>query len=144
MVKMNTSGAMLVAFLTVMTANVSAEESYREVIPVINEYFELIFDGNYDIAGDMWTPKALERSGRFGITFTGIPIKADCNSPLMRNLDGPASKMMAPIRKYETLGDKQEWYQVEYADIYGSALLKHNYYLQRRGDWFWFGYPQDF
>ena len=144
MVNMNTSGAALAALLTVMTANGSAEESYRETAPVINEYFELVFGGNYDIAGDMWTPEALERSGRFGIKFTGIPIKADCNSPLMRNLDEIASKVIAPIRKYETLGDKQEWYQIEYADIFGSALLKHNYYLQRRGDWFWLGYPQDF
>jgi hypothetical protein len=144
MVNMNTSGAALAAFLTVMTASVSAEESYRDASPVINEYFELVFSGNYDIAGDMWTPEALERSGRFGIRFTGIPIKADCNSPLMRNLDVLASKGVAPIRKYETLGDKQEWYQVEYADVFGSALLKHNYYLQRRGDWFWLGYSQDF
>jgi hypothetical protein len=144
MINMKTSGAALAAFLTLMIANGSAEEPSGEAIPVIKEYFELVLDGNYDIAGDMWTPEALERSGRFGIKFTDVPIKADCNSPLMCNLDELSSKMVAPIRKHEALGDKKEWYKIEYADIFGSALLKHNYYLQRRGDWFWLGYPQDF
>ena len=144
MSNVRTSGAALAIVLTVMTVTGLAQGGGQEVTPVINEYFDLIFNGNYEIAGDMWTPEALERSGRFGITFTDIPIKADCNSPLMRNVSELTGKMVAPIRKYEPLGDKKEWYRVEYADVFGSALLKHDYYLQRRGDWFWLGYPQDY
>lgn len=119
------------------------QDSYRDVLPAINRYFDLISSGNYDIAGDMWTPEALERSSRFGISYTDIVIKADCNSPIIRNLDELGSKLGAPVRGYETLDD-EVWYRLEYADILGTALLRHHYYLQRRGDWFWLGYAQDF
>ena len=67
-----------VVVLTTILGSVAespAQESTNEAVPVINEYFDLILDGNYEIASDMWTPEALERSGRFGITFAGIPIK---------------------------------------------------------------------
>ncbi len=121
----------------------AADESYRDAIPVISEYFDLITSGSYDIAGDMWTPEAIERSSRFGIHYTDISIKADCNSPIIRMPDQAKPNLAASIRKYEDL-DSTAWYRLEYADVYGSTLMKYNYYLQRRGDWLWFSFPQDF
>jgi hypothetical protein len=138
--QLGTAAALLIL---IAPAALVGQESHLDAIPVMTEYFELILGGSYDIAGDMWTPEALERSGRFGIRFTGIPIKADCNSPIMRNLDDFSAKQIAPIRKYEDLDDNT-WYKLQYADIFGNALLHHNYYVQRRGDWFWISYPQDF
>ena len=119
------------------------EKSYLDAIPVFDEYLQLIADGNYEIAADMWTPEALERSSRFGIKFTDIPMKVDCNSPIMRNLGEMEANILSPVRQYEDL-DSAQWYRLEYANIYGSSLLKHNYYMQRRGDWFWISYAQDF
>lgn len=119
------------------------QDSFRDVRPVITRYFDLISSGNYDIASDMWMPKAIERSSRFGITYTDIVLKADCNSPIIRNLDELGSKLGAPVRGYEALDD-EVWYQLEYSSVLGSALLSHYYYMERRGDWFWLGYAQDF
>lgn len=120
-----------------------ADERYRDATPVITQYFELISSGNFEIAGDMWTPEAIERSSRFGIRYTDIPIKADCNSPIIRMPGQAKTNLMTSIRKYEEL-DSITWYRLEYADVYGSTLMKHYYYLQRRGDWLWIGFPQDF
>jgi hypothetical protein len=113
------------------------------MLVAVNEYFELISAENFDIAGDMWTPEALERSSRFGISYSDIPLRVDCNSPIIRYYDKLQSRLMSPIRKCETL-EEDAWYQVEYSDILGSALLKHNYFVQKRGDWFWLSYSQDF
>jgi hypothetical protein len=143
MSKMQFLGIVTASLLLVATTPMAEDESYRDAIPVINEYFDLIAAGSFDVAGDMWTPEALERASRFGISYTGIPIKADCNSPVIRNLNQAPISSTSAIRKYEDL-DSLTWYRLEYADVYGSTLLKHNYYLQRRGDWFWFGFPQDF
>jgi len=143
MTSMSKLGRAAALLIMIVPAGLMGQESHLDAIPVITEYFDLILGGNYDIAGDMWTPEALERANRFGVRYTDVPIKADCNSPIMRNLDDFAAKQIAPIRKYEGL-DESTWYRLEYADIFGSALLHHNYYVQRRGDWFWIGYPQDF
>jgi len=119
------------------------QEGYRDVIPVMTRYFELVVSGNFDIAGDMWSSEALERSQRFGISYRDIELKTDCNSPIIRHWDNITSRVIAPIRKYEVL-EEGTWYELEYADVYGTSLLRHNYYAERRGDWFWFSYPQDF
>ena len=120
-----------------------AQDGHLKVLPVITEYFELVASGAYDIAGDMWTPEALERSHRFGITYTGIVLKQDCNSPVIRNLDRYRDGIVSPIRKYEDL-EENRWYRLEFSDIYGSSVQSHSYYAQRRGDWFWLSYAEDF
>ena len=71
MSNVRTSGAALAIVLTVMTVTGLAQGGGQEVTPVINEYFDLIFNGNYEIAGDMWTPEALERSGQRGVLSSG-------------------------------------------------------------------------
>jgi len=121
----------------------AGRDAHRDVIPVMTRYFDLISAGNFDIAGDMWSPEALERSGRFGIKYTGIALKVDCNSPIIRNLDELDSRPVSPIRKYETLMEN-DWYKLEYSNLQGNSLMRHYYYAQRRGDWFWLSYPQDF
>jgi hypothetical protein len=134
-----------VVFLSTIISPVTStgQDRHRDVLPVIIQYLDLVVGGSYDIAGDMWTPETIERSGRFGIKFSDIALKVDCNSPVIRNLDELSSQMISPIRNYETL-QENAWYKLEYADIHGNALLRHHYYMQRRGDWFWFSYPQDF
>lgn len=120
-----------------------AQDGHLQVLPVITEYFELVASGAYDIAGDMWSPEALERSHRFGITYTGIVLKQDCNSPVIRNLDRYRDGIVSPVRKYEDL-EKDRWYRLEFSDIFGNNVQRHSYYAQRRGDWFWLSYAQDF
>lgn len=143
MANLSKSAVTFALVLLLIRFGARCEGSYVDATPVFSEYLQLIADGNYEIAADMWTPEALERSSRFGIRFTDIPMKVDCNSPIMRNLGEMQVNTLSPIRQYEDL-DSTQWYRLEYANIYGSSLLRHNYYLQRRGDWFWLGYAQDF
>ncbi len=135
--------AALAAVTVIGPMTASAQDGHRKVLPALNEYFELIASENFDIAGDMWTPEALERSGRFGIAYSNIPLRVDCNSPIIRNFGDVQSSLMSPIRKYETL-EENAWYKLEYSTVLGNALLNHNYFVQQRGDWFWLSYPQDF
>ena len=143
MARIQQLGVVIAILFAAALSSAAADERYRDATPVITQYFDLISSGNFEIAGDMWTPEAIERSSRFGITYTGIPIKADCNSPIIRMPDQAKANLTTSIRKYEEL-DSTTWYRLEYADVYGSTLMKHNYYLQRRGDWLWLGFAQDF
>lgn len=109
----------------------------------IAKYFELLTTGNYEIASDMWTPESLERSSRFGIRYLNIPLKADCASPIVRDLSLFDAQMRAPIKNYKALGERG-WTRLEFSQLTGSRNIEHDYYAQKRGDWFWLGYPQDY
>jgi len=113
------------------------------VVTVMTQYFEYLAMGNFDIASDMWTPEAMERSERFGIEFEGIPLKADCASPIIRNLDAVRDFLQPPIRRYESLPGGT-WIRLEFHRVMGRNLIEHSYFAERRGDWFWIGNPQDY
>lgn len=109
---------------------------------MIGRYFDLLADNNLEIAGDLWTPEALERSSRFGITYTGIPLRVDAVSPIIRYLDRKQTEPILPIRSYEDLpGD---WIKMEYAETYGGQLMLWHYYARKIGDWYWLDYPQNY
>jgi hypothetical protein len=138
----NLIGTLTLSVLLTATSAVG-QERQRDAIPILTYYLELITSGNFDIASDMWTPEALERSHRFGISFSDIESKTDCSSPIIRRWGDYTAKSMTPVRKFSEM-DEDTWCRLEYADVYGSTMLRHNYYAQRRGDWFWLSYPQDF
>jgi hypothetical protein len=112
-------------------------------LPTVNTYFELLQAGDFEVAADLWTPEALERSSRFGIQFTGIPLKVDCASPIMRNVDLAKDLLLPPVRGYQDL-DGGKWTSLEFSQMVNGEELKHTYYAQRRGDWAWLAFPQDF
>jgi len=112
-------------------------------LPTVNTYFELLSAGDFELAADLWTPEALERSSRFGIHFTGIPLKVDCVSPIMRNVDLVKDLSVPPVRGYQDL-DGGKWTSLEFFQVVNGEELKHTYYAQHRGDWAWLAYPQDF
>jgi len=112
-------------------------------ITTMTQYFEYLAMDNFEIASDMWTPEAKERSERFGIEFEGIPLKADCASPLVRNLNVVRNFLQPPIRRYEILADG-DWSRLEFHRVMGSQLIEHRYYAQKRGDWFWISNAQDY
>ncbi len=51
---------------------------------MLQEYIELVQEGNLESARMHWSPYAQERAGRLGIHYDGISIKADLNSPLVK------------------------------------------------------------
>ena len=44
-------------------------------LATVNQYLDLLAAGNFEIAGDMWTPQALERASRVGISDLHNPLK---------------------------------------------------------------------
>ncbi len=111
-------------------------------LPTLTQYFELLEFDNLDVARDLWTPEALERSSRFGITFTDIPLKVDCGSPVIRNLEAMRYNLQPPVRRYTPL-KAGTWSRLEFSRIVGSSNVKQSYFAEKRGDWYWLGYPQD-
>lgn len=51
---------------------------------MLQEYIELVQEGNLESARMHWSPYAHARAGRLGIHYDGISIKADLNSPLIK------------------------------------------------------------
>ena len=59
----------------------------NEAVEALAQYFDLLVTGNLESASGLWTKAAIERSSRFGIEYSDIPLKIDCASPLVRNLE---------------------------------------------------------
>ncbi len=112
-------------------------------LQTINQYFDLLEVGNIEIAADMWAPEVLERSKRFDIVYTGIPLKVDCSSPIMRDLELMRHHLQPPIRNYEIMpGDN--WSRLQYSRVVRGKEIEYYYWAQRRGDWFWLSFPQEY
>ena len=125
-----------------ISGSARADRASPRVLEVMNQYFDLLISGNTVIAGDMWAPECLERAQRFGITFQDIPLKADCSSPFLRTLDELASNTPPPVKRYDALDSTWAW--VEFSAIVANQLAEYKYYVNKRGDWYWITYPQDY
>ncbi len=129
--------------LVLGTGAVRAQRPDESGVTTMTQYFEYLAMDNFEIASDMWTPEARERSLRFGIEFDGIPLKADCGSPLIRTPEVVRNFLQPPIRRYETLAEGG-WSALEFHRVMGSRLIEHRYYAEKRGDWFWISNAQDY
>ena len=135
-----------IPILMVFSGGAAADEiaATRAVaLEAITEYFQLVADRQFELAGDMWAPEALERSARFGIQYGDIPLRVDCTSPAVRLLELRQTDPAVVVKDAVALDDGS-WYRIEFADVIGSRLVSHNYHAQKRGDWFWLSYPQDY
>jgi len=133
----------LIATLAIVAAAPVQARTDIQITEMIGRYFDLLADGNLQIAGDMWAPTALERSSRFGITYTGIPLRVDAVSPIIRYLDQGRTQPILPIKDYKLLPGGN-WYRLQYSDIYDGQLVTYYYFAQKSGDWYWLNYPQDY
>jgi hypothetical protein len=59
MTRMQQLGVVTAVLFAAALSSSAADERYRDATPVITQYFDLISSGNYEIAGDMWTPEAI-------------------------------------------------------------------------------------
>lgn len=130
------------AFLVLAGVSVQARVNVAAA-EMIGRYFDLLSDNNLAVAGDMWVPEAIERANRFGINYTGIPLRVDAISPIIRYLALKQTQPILPIRDFKTLPGNT-WVKMEYSEIYGAQLLSHYYYARQIGDWYWLDYPQDY
>ncbi|MEA1979446.1 MAG: hypothetical protein U9N54_00530 [candidate division Zixibacteria bacterium] len=109
----------------------------------LRDYFSLLESGNFESAKYYWRPGSLERAERFGITFDNIPVKADCSSPIVRDLEVLKYHLTRPIKSSERLEDNSH-YRLEFFAILGSEEITHYYYTTNENDYVWLVYPQDY
>ena len=137
----------ILAGLAVVTAGAPAAQEQqfatRPAVETLEQYFDLVVSGNLESAEGLWTRSAIERSNRFGITYTDIPLKIDCSSPVIRNLDVMRDHIYPAAREVQVIGGGG-WIRLQYRKVIGQETIEHPYYTYYDGDYFWLSYPQDF
>ncbi|MEK7775122.1 MAG: hypothetical protein AAB305_04480, partial [Candidatus Zixiibacteriota bacterium] len=112
-------------------------------IELLTKYFDFLVGGNYESAAYLWDEASQERANRFGIEYTGIPLKADCGSPVVRNLAVMRNFLQPPARMSERL-TPSDYMRLEYSQVVNSQEVRHDYYVRMDGGYYWFIYPQDY
>jgi hypothetical protein len=110
-------------------------------IQTLTDYFDFLSSGNLESAGLIWTEAAQERSARFGITYTDIPLRVDCTSPITRNVDMMRPYLRPACRQAQALGNG--FGKLEYNNIINGRTIKWNYYSRLQGRFFWLTFPED-
>ncbi|MCM2271003.1 MAG: hypothetical protein NDJ18_00390 [candidate division Zixibacteria bacterium] len=118
-----------------------AEEN---AIQALQYYFDLLSSENYESAAMLWSPAAQERSSRFRINYTDIPIRVDATSPVVRNLPTMRYHITPAAKQAVSLEDNGRVMQMEYSSIVSDQLVRWPYYAERQGEYYQFIYPQDF
>jgi hypothetical protein len=131
-------GLTALAVFTFCPPSHSADE-----VDLLTKYFDFLVGGNYESASYLWDEASLERASRFGITYTGIPLKQDCGSPIVRNLPLMKNFLQPPARMSIRL-NPPEYMRLEYAHVVNSQEIRHDYYVRADGGYYWFIYPQDY
>ncbi len=133
--------AIAILFLLVFSA-VPALAQYG-AIQMMTEYFDLVISGNYESATYMWSEQAQARASRFGITYTDIPIRCDCTSPIVRQVDAVRGHLSPPVKQSENLA-ADTVVRLLFSNVVGGSLIEWHYYAQKFGNYYSLIYPQDF
>ncbi|MEE8576235.1 MAG: hypothetical protein V3T31_03180 [candidate division Zixibacteria bacterium] len=108
----------------------------------VSEYFDLLVSGNIESAGYLFTEAVQERAARFGIEYEHIPVKADCNSPVVRDIERMRDYLRPPVKQVIDLADSG-YSRLEYSAVIGRKLVTHYYYAQQMGEYWWLTTSQD-
>jgi len=129
-------------FLALLTAASPALGQHTSAAPILSSYFDMMVSGNFESASFFWNRAAQDRSAKFGIQYQNIPLKIDCNSPIVQNLKVMKDYLQPPVKRYEDL------FEGKYQKLYYSAIvqgqnIEHTYYAEFDGRYYWLAYPQD-
>lgn len=112
-------------------------------VKMMTEYFDLLISGNIESAGLYWTVEAQERSSRWGIEYRDVPLKIDCASPVIHELEMMRRNMQRPVRQVTEI-KKGEFFLLEIDISEGRKQLRHSYYATNDGSYFWLDFPQSY
>ena len=82
---MTIRGCLIISSLMCAVVFLQAKESEPEI--VFQGYLESIIAGNYKQAESYWRPQDIQSAQRLGITYSGVPLKFDCASPIVHSLE---------------------------------------------------------
>jgi hypothetical protein len=135
-------------FLILLVASLSgpviAQERTDEIVAgdLLFYYFDLFLSGNYESAAQLWEPSALERATRLGIEYDGIPIKADCNSPIQYDFSRMREYMYSGAQSRVKIDTGL--IRLKFAGLVGDTRIAYYYLARKFGKDFWFIFPQDY
>ncbi len=109
---------------------------------LIQNYFDLVISGNYTSALDLWEPDILSRAERLGITYSSIPIKPDCGSPVIYDFDRLRQFLFSNILSSKVIDSGV--YRVDVQIRLGDEKIEHSYMLRKKDKYFWLIFPQDY
>ena len=127
--------------LFALATGLSAQTS-QNAVATLTTYFEMLETGNYESAAYMWAPASQERAARFGITYDDIVLKADCNSPIVRDLAVMRYHLQPPAKGTTRMND--HWYRLEFRTVVDTEKVEHSYYMFFDDQYYWLAYPQDY
>ena len=130
----------LIAIGLIIPVPLSAETPRPE--QQMEDYFDMLVSGNFESAGYMWSPVAQERSTRFGIEFDDIIIKADCSSPIMRDLELMKDYLYQPVSRKTRLPDSS-CFRTDFTALVLGQKIEHPYYLCFENGYYWLTFPQE-
>ena len=130
-----------VTLISILTA--LPTRAQHAAIQMLTEYFDLVISGNYESATYTWSEQAQERSSRFGITYTDIPLRVDCTSPVVRFADAVRGHLNPPVKQSENLA-ADSVVRLKFSNIVNGSLQEWYYYAQKMGNYYSLIYPQDF
>jgi hypothetical protein len=116
---------------------------YSRGVNTLTDYFDLLVSGNLESAGYLWRQDIYERAARFGIEYTGIPLKVDCNSPIVRNLGIMQDHLQPPVKSVAVL-QPENFSRLEFNNIVQGQVVKHSYFTEYLGNYPWLIHAQDY
>ncbi|MCP4705209.1 MAG: hypothetical protein GY865_11405 [candidate division Zixibacteria bacterium] len=119
-----------------------AKSNIQVVHEMLAEYFDLIRSGNYESALGMWDPLAVKKANRLGIDYNDIPLKIDCNSPVLYNYEKLKNRLDLGIKSKSTLDTG--FIRIQFKPETINESNSYLYYAKQTGNYFWFIFPQDY
>ncbi len=111
-------------------------------IGTLSGYFDLLVSGNTESAYYHWTDECRERAARFGITYDNIPLKIDCYSPIVKDIDLMREHLQPPAKK--TAKMPRGFSNLLYSSIVNGNLTEYTYYMRNIDNYFWLTFPQNY
>jgi hypothetical protein len=123
--------AALIIGITASGAHAAAPDS------VFNMYLRAVLAGNWDEAKALWLPEEVVAAERLGVTYTGVPLKVDCSSPLLEHREAINSGVVTvtvtePFRDEERMVVKRATLQTKS----GQSVTATYLVVPREGHWY--------
>ena len=139
----NVAGKSLRILILILFAVLLASVTKAENVPLmLGSYFDLLVSGNTESAYYLWTEEARERAGRFGIEYTDIPLKIDCNSPIVRDIELMRDYLQPPVKTAIQLNNG--FTTLRYSNIINGELVEYDYTAREINGYQWLTFKQQY
>jgi hypothetical protein len=136
----------LLSIILLLASSTGAQQNSEDLLAheLMNNYLDLIRSGNLESALGLWEPKALEQAQRLNIRFENIPIKPDCNSPVMYDYDRVKEFFYNAIQSLAVIDSLAGIRRLRFSLLLGAEKIEYHYYARKIGQNYWLIFPHDY